>query len=180
MGWIFRLCIMNMKRRKVRTILTVLGVTIGVISIVSLLSIGIGVKDALLGDYESSDKVRRITVYGEESGKRKDKMLTDRTIENFGGLSHVEAVYPVYEVYATIKMEQYTAYGHICGIPKERLEILELSEESEMTDCTIKPDLLFGNLMGMMFYNEKTNKLISKRITPPSKKDLNDAGFRKE
>lgn len=32
----------------------------------------------------------------------------------------------------------------------------------------------------VMFYNEKTNKLISKRITPPSKKDLNDAGFRKE
>lgn len=177
MGWIFRLCIMNMKRRKVRTILTVLGVTIGVISIVSLLSIGIGVKDVLLGDYESSDKVRRITVYGEESGKRKDKMLTDRTVENFGKLSHVEAVYPVYEVYAAMKMDQYTAYGHICGIPKERLEILELSEESEISGRTIKPDLIFGNLMGMMLYNEntgssysesegkKTKDLLGKRIT---------------
>ena len=32
MGWISHLCLMNMKRRKTRTFLTILGVVIGVIS----------------------------------------------------------------------------------------------------------------------------------------------------
>ena len=35
MGWIWHLCLMNMKRRKIRTFLTVLGVMIGVISVAS-------------------------------------------------------------------------------------------------------------------------------------------------
>ncbi len=42
MGWIWHLCLMNMKRRKIRTFLPVLGVMIGVISVVALLAVGIG------------------------------------------------------------------------------------------------------------------------------------------
>ena len=45
MGWIWHLCLMNMKRRKIRTFLTVLGVMIGVISVVALLAVGIGERD---------------------------------------------------------------------------------------------------------------------------------------
>lgn len=156
MGWIFRLCIMNMKRRKTRTILTVLGVSIGVISIVSLLSLGIGVKDVMLKDYESGDTVRRIVVYGEENGKRKDKMLTDRTIENLSELSHVETVYPTYEVYAIMKMDKYIGYVLMCGIPAEQLEKFELVEGADISRKGAKPKLIFGNLMGMFFYNEMT------------------------
>ena len=39
---------MNMKRRKIRTFLTVLGVMIGVISVVALLAVGIGVKNEMI------------------------------------------------------------------------------------------------------------------------------------
>lgn len=156
MGWIFRLCIMNMKRRRTRTVLTVLGVTIGVISIVSLLSLGIGVKDVMLKDYESGDTVRRITVYGEESGKRKDKMLTDRTLENLSKLSHVETAYPVYEVDAVMQMDKYIGYAQVSGIPAEQLEKFELVEGADIRGKGLKPELVFGNLMGTFFYNENT------------------------
>jgi ABC-type antimicrobial peptide transport system permease subunit len=178
MGWIFRLCTMNMKRRKVRTVLTVLGVTIGVVSVVSLLALGIGVKGALLGDYESGDTVRRITVYGEESGKRKDKMLTERTTEKFENISHVETVYPVYEIFAAITMDnKYSGYTQICGIPTERLETLSLVDDTKITGKSTKPELIFGNLMGLMFYdensgvsynegeNKKTKDMLGKKIT---------------
>lgn len=40
MNYIFRLTFMNMKLRKARTILTLLGVTIGVVAVCSLLSLG--------------------------------------------------------------------------------------------------------------------------------------------
>jgi len=147
---------MNMKRRRTRTVLTVLGVTIGVISIVSLLSLGIGVKDVMLKDYESGDTVRRIVVYGEENGKRKDKMLTDRTIENLSKLSHAETVYPVYDVYALMQLDKYTGYVQISGIPAEQLEALKLVDGSDFGKGGSKPKLVFGNLMGMFFYNELT------------------------
>ena len=52
MGWMFRLSLLNMKRRRARTVLTILGVTIGVISIVSLLALGLGVKKELLSQFE--------------------------------------------------------------------------------------------------------------------------------
>ncbi len=57
MGWIWHLCLMNMKRRKVRTFLTVLGVMIGVISVVALLSVGIGVKEEMIDSMVSSGSV---------------------------------------------------------------------------------------------------------------------------
>ncbi len=156
MGWIFRLCTLNMKRRRTRTILTVLGVTIGVISIVSLLSIGIGVKDVMLKDYETGDTVRRIIVHGEEIGKRKDKMLSDRTMEYFCKLSHVETVYPMYEILVVMQMDKYISYARLCGIPAEQLERFELVEGSGLSGTAAKPKLVFGNLMGMLFYNENT------------------------
>lgn len=156
MGWIFRLCTMNMKRRRTRTILTVLGVTIGVISIVSLLSIGIGVKDVMLKDYETGDTVRRIIVHGEEGGRRKDKMLTERTMEKFSKISHVETVYPMYEVIVVMQMERYTSYAGLCGIPAEQLESFSLVEGSEISGAVTKPKLVLGNLFGMLFYNEVT------------------------
>lgn len=48
---------MNMKRRKIRTFLTVLGVMIGVISVVALLSVGIGVKEEMIDSMVSSGSV---------------------------------------------------------------------------------------------------------------------------
>jgi ABC-type antimicrobial peptide transport system permease subunit len=58
---------MNMKRRKIRTFLTVLGVTIGVISVVSLLSIGMGVKRELVNTITDSGTVNQIVVYSAQS-----------------------------------------------------------------------------------------------------------------
>ena len=81
MNWKIHLCFMNMKRRKVRTVLTVLGAAIGVVSLVSLLAIGIGVKKELIGSMLASESVNKITITGENYGRNKEKMLTDSTIE---------------------------------------------------------------------------------------------------
>lgn len=62
MGWMSHLCLMNMKRRKIRTLLTVLGVVIGVISVVTLLAIGIGVKAEMINTMVDSESICQITV----------------------------------------------------------------------------------------------------------------------
>ena len=75
MGWIWHLCLMNMKRRKIRTFLTVLGVMIGVISVVALMSVGLGVKKEMIDSVVDSGSVNQIKVYSETGGKHKDLSL---------------------------------------------------------------------------------------------------------
>ena len=53
---------MNMKRRKIRTFLTVLGVMIGVISVVALMSVGLGVKKEMIDSVVDSGSVNQIKV----------------------------------------------------------------------------------------------------------------------
>lgn len=98
MGWMFRLSLLNMKRRRARTVLTILGVTIGVISIVSLLALGLGVKKELLSQFEDENSVKNITVYGSSSYKEKSRLITDKTLEKFEQIDKVVYVYPRYEV----------------------------------------------------------------------------------
>ena len=78
MRWIWHMCYVNMRQRGIRTWLTILGVVIGVISIVSLMGIGLGVKKELLHMTESEGGATQISIYGITEGKRKDRMLTDR------------------------------------------------------------------------------------------------------
>ena len=158
MGWIWHLCFMNMKRRRVRTFLTVLGVTIGVISVVALLSIGIGVKKEMIDSLVKSGTVNRITVYGTLGGKHKDRMITDRTIERLGSLQGVKLCYPMYELDGTISYGRYYSYGTITGVPAHVLSEFELSAGELKKSTGIRPSLLIGNEIGKMLYNDSTFK----------------------
>jgi ABC-type antimicrobial peptide transport system permease subunit len=93
---------MNMKRRKTRTFLTILGVVIGVISVVTLLAVGIGVRQEMINSMVDSESICRIQVTGATGGKHKDRMIMDQTVKTFQELEYVSSVYPTYEMYVTI------------------------------------------------------------------------------
>ena len=99
MKFIMHLTIQNIKRRRVRTILTLLGVMIGVVAVVSLLSLGMGVKRELLQGYGDDASIRQITVQTPENNQNKKMLLTDHTIEKLAKLDKVANVYPRYEVF---------------------------------------------------------------------------------
>lgn len=170
MGWMFRLSLLNMKRRRARTVLTILGVTIGVISIVSLLALGLGVKKELLSQFEDENSVKNITVYGSSSYKEKSRLITDKTLEKFEQIDKVVYVYPRYEVFASLSVGKYMTYTNITGIPREQLEQLKLAEGSSLGEGGQKPQLILGNSMGLMFYNYNTGLSFSEgrgRSLPP-------------
>ena len=112
MAWIWRLCITNMKKRGIRTFLTILGVVIGVVSIVSLISVGIGAKELIMKDV-SGDTLRRIEVSSMEQSNRKDKMLTDDSIAMISDLDHVEIVYPVLTMDGYAYVDKYEGFVEI-------------------------------------------------------------------
>lgn len=156
MMWIWHLCLTNMKQRGVRTFLTILGVVIGVISIVSLLAIGIGVKNELLSVVEATGSVTEVKISGVNEGKRKDKMITDRKAADLEKLEYVQAVYPQTEILARVDYKKFTGYTLITGIPKAYMDEIEIGKGERPVESGIKPELLIGNHAMDIFFNEST------------------------
>ena len=147
---------MNMKRRKVRTFLTVLGVMIGVISVVALLSVGIGVKNEMIDSAVASGSVNQIKVYSETGGKHKDRMITDRTIDTFSSITNVSGCYPLYEVAVSMKYGEYEYYGSLVGVPGNELGSWDLSYGEKNADSSRTPELIAGSSVGKLFFNQNT------------------------
>ena len=111
MSWIdlLRMSTNNLRRRKLRTFLTVLGVIIGTASIVVMISLGLGLQESLLAEVEQSGGVTNLKVSGayeadaniymyrgmEEDSVDEDHSVTDETIGDFENIKHVQSGYPV-------------------------------------------------------------------------------------
>lgn len=158
MGWISHLCLMNMKRRKTRTFLTILGVVIGVISVVTLLAVGIGVRQEMINSMVDSESICRIQVTGATGGKHKDRMIMDQTVKTFQELEYVSSVYPTYEMYVTITNGKYSYDGAITGIPQSELAKLKYTKTSKQTTSSVKPVLIMENKVTSLFYNPETEQ----------------------
>lgn len=159
MGWIWRLCITNMKNRGIRTFLTILGVVIGVISIVSLVSIGIGAKQLIMKDFDG-DSLRKIEVNAVEQSNRKDKMITDKFVEEIGEMDHIEVVYPVLSCSGILEVGDYASYGEVYGVPEAYLENMTLAEGELPSGKGLKPELLLGMAARDWFWDEKSGSAI--------------------
>ena len=71
----------NLWKRKVRTILTVLGVVIGVASIVVMVSLGLGLSRSMMAEYESYGSLTQIQVNEPwDSENAEDKRLDDTLV----------------------------------------------------------------------------------------------------
>lgn len=156
MGWIWHLCLANMKQRGIRTGLTILGVVIGIISIVSLLAIGLGVKKEILDTAESEGSITEIRVQGISEGIRKDQMLTDRRILEFNEIEGVEAVYPVLDLSTYMKYNQYSGYWSIQGVPRDYLQQIATLNGNTLDEDGLKPKLIMGNQVIDFMYNRNT------------------------
>lgn len=158
MGWISHLCLMNMKRRKTRTFLTILGVVIGVISVVTLLAVGIGVRQEMINTMIDSESICQIRVTGATGGKHKDRMILDQTVKAFQELDDVDSVYPFYELYVTLTNGKYSYDGVITGIPQSELTKKNYTKTSRRTTSNVKPVLVMGDKTASLFYNPDTDQ----------------------
>ena len=105
MNWmdLLRMSSSNLKRRKLRTFLTVLGVVIGTASIVVMISLGLGMQQSLYRQVEQSGGLTTMKVTGTsvgdamisysygDSGEPADenKYIDDELIEKLQGIEHV-------------------------------------------------------------------------------------------
>ena len=92
-GDLLQVCLQNLFRHKARTILTVMGVVLGCCSVIIMLSMGIGMKQAQEQALSMMGDLTIIQVYSQGKGKKTSK-ITDRTMETIKAIPGVTAATP--------------------------------------------------------------------------------------
>ena len=155
MGYIIKLSLENLKQRKLRTALTITGIMIGIMSILTMLTAGMGAKKTMIEEVEKSGNTREIYVSSANS-ERYDMIITDAVIKKLEKLDKVTGVYPVLRVPGQQKMGTYIGFSDILGVPEEYMEMLPLQEGKKPSSEGIRPELLAGKGVRDSLYNVKT------------------------
>ena len=125
---LLNLSVNNLKRRKLRTFLTVLGVIIGTASIVVMLSLGIGQSEANKEMIESYGSLTTISVYsnamyGPQDSSTEPLYLNDEAVESFRHIKHVTGASPILRYSVVAKQGIYeNTYLSLQGVTREYME----------------------------------------------------------
>lgn len=155
---LLRMSSSNLWKRKVRTILTVLGVVIGVASIVVMVSLGLGLSRSLMAQYESYGSLTQVTVnepWG-DSSTEEVKRLDQNLIDEILMMEHVESVYPMLRTQALAKYGSYEGYLQLQGLPKAYFEDMDIKiGEGQLPGNDDKLTFFYGCQVLQDFYNSK-------------------------
>lgn len=118
---LFKMGIKNLMRRKLRTFLTALGIVIGTVSIVVMVSLGIAMTKQTQDFVDSMGDVTIIDVSPNYDGNGKKNsdgqyVIEGEALEKIKGVSNVEAVTPVIEEYVLMVSGRYRANINIMGM----------------------------------------------------------------
>jgi len=123
----------SLSRRKARTILTVLGVVIGSLSIIIMRSIGYGMENNFETQVMQQGGLTQITVntWGDifdENGNwvdSKQQKLDDKLVEQIKQIEHVRAVSPVIQKDAMLQSGKYEGWVYITAMDMESFDDFE-------------------------------------------------------
>lgn len=165
---LLRMSISNLWKRKLRTVLTVLGVVIGITSIVVMVALGNGLKESMLDNYSNYSSMTQIQISGggyyfstsssSGSGQDEEKRLDDAFVQQLQGMEHVKEVYPRLNISAMAKIGKYAGYLDIYGITQEEFNTMNISiGKGRLPDSDTELQFFYGNNVLTNFYVEKTN-----------------------
>ena len=155
------MCIDNLRRRKLRTVLTVLGVVIGTASVVCMTSLGLGFSKMNEELYDTFGGLTQIQVrekYSYDNSKSEQpEHLTDAVVARLSSLQHVKTVAPELQVSVILKQGLWECNTTLRGVPFSEMEKAEIKPGGHYptSDST---ELLMGNQIITFFTNSKTGK----------------------
>lgn len=154
--------ILNLWKRKLRTVLTVLGVVIGITSIVVMMALGNGLKESMMESISNYSSITQITVNSGQSwnsdGKQQEEIrLDDALVQELSSMEHVVGVYPKLTVSVLAKSGKYMSWMNLCGMTQEGLASLKLPVgQGELPKEGGELTLFYGSSVLTDFYIEKT------------------------
>lgn len=168
---LLRMSLGNLKRRKLRTFLTVLGVIIGTASIVVMISLGLGLQQSLYDEVEQSGGLTMLDVTGQSAGEsmvyygdkqeESNQYITDEVIEKISKMEHVSMAAPTYDMFVYVLKGKYIGYVELVGTTHEALEMMNIPLKEGSTlpqEGGSKLEPLFGNGVLTQFYEKNTGK----------------------
>lgn len=142
---IIGMSVSNLWRRKLRTFLTVLGVVIGTASIVVMISLGIGLRVAMVKEASAYGAMNEITV-NQMFSASKENLLTDENINKIKEIAYVEDVEPVLSMNVRLIQGKYTIYCDLQGVTDKYLSKLEVGQ-GRLPESKGDMEFLAGNTL---------------------------------
>ena len=166
---LLRLSTSNLFKRKLRTALTILGVMIGVASIVVMVSLGLGLSRSVTEDAASYGSLNSVQVTDASNGyfyrgnasqtdKDENKHLDDDAIAELEALPNVTRVVPMLSMDVLIKCGAYEGYCTLYGVPDGYLETqnVKLAEGTFPSENGGMLNVMYGNMVISQMSNQKT------------------------
>jgi ABC-type antimicrobial peptide transport system permease subunit len=166
----------NLFRRKARTVLTVLGVVIGTISIMLMVSIGYGINYNFRKSVMENGAMTMINIYGqawsEETSDIVKQKIDDNLIEAIREIEHVKACTGVKEIYGSLNSGKYRTYAQIIAMDKSTFKefgfpALAVGDYPNEADNSV---FIYGNQTLMDFYYFGGNSYKTKEVDPSKDK----------
>lgn len=159
---VISMCFRNLFRRRVRTMLTVMGVIIGTCAIIVTISLGVGMDEAQNAMLEDMMDLTVIEVYnyGGWSGDGQQLKLDDKALADISKTEHVTAVTPIFDLWSgQIKLYsgKYEYQGGLVGVYLDQLADFGYTakEGALPTELDGEKAMLFGEQAAYQFYNPK-------------------------
>lgn len=112
----FRFGVINLSRRKARTVLTALSMAIGVMCIIVLISVGIGYEKSYEETIQSMGSLTKIDVTPSTDERGAQALLNDKAVGAMKKLDGVDAVTPVVQATAYLKSGKYISMVKLYGL----------------------------------------------------------------
>ena len=133
-----KLVIINLAHRKLRSLLTIIGIFIGIAAVVSLLSLGQGVNFAIREQFEKmgADKIVVLPASGQMgllSASFASKPLTEKDVDKISKIRGVDIAAGIIFKSARVIFGKETKYVFVTGIPlDETKEIIKTMQQFEI------------------------------------------------
>ena len=158
---LFRYGCINLWRRKSRTVLTALSMTIGVMCIIVLISVGLGYEASYRESIEQLGSLTKIDVTpADQTLLDKTALLNEKAVNAFKNIEGVEAVTPVVQKSAYIKCGNFVNMVRIYGIDVSTAASFQLEPErgeAPGEGTRLHPDVMFTDDVAATFSDAKND-----------------------
>ncbi|MFV0429368.1 MAG: ABC transporter permease [Arachnia sp.] len=146
-------------QRKFRSALTILGVIVGTIAVVVMVSLGVGMSATMLAGIEDQTNLRQVSVWqvpaDPETGQ--DRLLDDDMVAELSQLPGVTDTWPVYSIPVGLSVNGYEIQTEIIGMPNDALQALEADYSSGGPPEQGAPfTVIVGDHFSELFFDEAT------------------------
>lgn len=155
----------NLWRRKLRTLLTMLGVVIGTSSIILMLSLGFAMDASFKESLQQMGSLNVIEVMPgggpgpqEDSRYGKDARLDDAAVASFGKIPGVEAVMPVKNAYLRVVAGKLVGDVNVIGLNPALMETFGFHPgQGRLLMAEDKEAMVFGKQVAFSFRNPRSS-----------------------